>query len=80
MVNSIDKPKVEVQASPDQSNLIAQCKSHIKTVISQKQELKIEKTQLSELMRNLFGMDNVEWFVEGGNLVGVYLSNETVMQ
>ena len=80
MVNSIDKPKVEVQASPDQSNLIAQCKSHIKTVISQKQELKIEKTQLSELMRNLFGMDNVEWYVEGGNLVGVYLSNETVMQ
>lgn len=80
MVNSNDKPKVEVQASPDQSNLIAQCKSHIKTVISQKQELKIEKTQLSELMRDLFGMDNVEWFVEGGNLVGVYLSNETVMQ
>lgn len=78
--NSIDEPETDVKASPDQSSLIAQCKSHIKTVITQKQELKIEKIQLSELMRDLFGMDNVEWFVEGGNLVGVYLSNEAVVQ
>ncbi|WP_278395401.1 hypothetical protein [Acinetobacter venetianus] len=51
-------------------------KSKISTKVTRLSELKIDADQLSDLMAKLFGLSNVEWFVDAGRLVGVYLSEE----
>ncbi len=65
----VNRPPIEV----DPLNV---CRAKITTVVTRKSELKIETDQLLKLMTNLFGLSNVEWFVEAGRLVGVYMSEE----
>lgn len=65
----VNRPPIEVDP-------LNACRAKITTVVTRKSELKIEADQLSKLMTNLFGLSNVEWFVEAGRLVGVYMSEE----
>lgn len=54
------------------------CKSLIKTVVTRKSELTLKPDQLSMLLADLFGLNNVAFCVDAGRLVGVVLSEEQV--
>ncbi len=54
-------------------------KSQMKVTVTQKSELKLECHQLTELMQTIFGLQQVDWFVEGGRLVGVYMAEEILL-
>lgn len=54
-------------------------KSQIETVVTRKSTLKLEADQLSDLLTDIFGMKNINFFIEGGYLVGVHMSDEVVM-
>ena len=53
-------------------------KSLIKTVVTRKSELTLKPDQLSVLLADLFGLNNVAFCVDAGRLVGVILSEEQV--
>ncbi|WP_088458744.1 hypothetical protein [Acinetobacter soli] len=46
------------------------------TVNKEKGKIEIGRTQLSQLLKQFFGMNKVEWCFEDGVLTGVNLSNE----
>ncbi len=54
------------------------CKAQITTVVTRKSELKIYEDQLRELLANLFNLKDVKFCIDGGRLIGVYLSEEVV--
>lgn len=61
------------------ASLLDGFKSQIETVVTRKSKLKLEAAQVSELLSDIFGLSKVDWFIEGGNLVGVLMSDEEKM-
>lgn len=53
-------------------------KSKIKTVVISKSELTLHHEQVNKLLTDLFGLEKVEWLIEGEKLVGIHLSHESV--
>ncbi len=71
-------PGVKADSTDTPATLLDKYKSQIKTVVTRKSKLKLEKDQLSELLSDIFGLSKVDWFIEGGNLVGVLMTDEVV--
>lgn len=75
------QPVVETPAHdphPSEPDAIALLKDQIKTVVTRKSELTLQQDQLSELLSSVFGLNTVNFCVEGSRLVGVHLSQEEV--
>lgn len=75
------QPVVETSAQdpqPSEPDAIALLKDQVKTVVTRKSELTIKQEQLSELLSSVFGLNTVNFCVEGSRLVGVHLSQEEV--
>lgn len=73
---AVETPAQDPQPSePDAINLL---KDQIKTVVTRKSELTLQQDQLSELLSSVFGLNTVNFCVEGSRLVGVHLSQEEV--
>lgn len=73
---AVETPAQDPQPSePDAINLL---KDQIKTVVTRKSELTLQQDQLTELLSSVFGLDTVNFCVEGSRLVGVHLSQEEV--
>ena len=75
------QPVVETSAQdpqPSEPDAIALLKDQVKTVVTRKSELTIKQDQLSELLSSVFGLNTVNFCVEGSRLVGVHLSQEEV--
>jgi len=53
-------------------------KSKIKTVVISKSELTLHHEQVNKLLTDLFGLEKIEWLIEGEKLVGIHLSHESV--
>lgn len=53
-------------------------KSQIKTVVTRTSELKLDKADLTKLLSELFGLTNVEWFIENDRFIGAYMSDKEV--
>jgi len=53
-------------------------KSKIKTVVISKSELTLHHEQVNKLLTDLFGLEKIEWLIEGEKLVGIHLSHENV--
>lgn len=74
---------IEISPAPTGENepnsILDGYKSQIKTVVTRKSKLKLEASQVSELLSDIFGLSQVDWFIEGGNLVGVLMSDEKEM-
>lgn len=71
-------PGVKADSTDTPATLLDEYKSRIQTVVTRKSKLKLEKDQLSELLSDIFGLSKVDWFIEGGNLVGVLMTDEVV--
>lgn len=69
-------PGVKADSTDTPATLLDEYKSRIQTVVTRKSKLKLEKAQLSELLSDIFGLSKVDWFIEGGNLVGVLMTDE----
>ncbi|MFH7764553.1 hypothetical protein [Acinetobacter sp. BSP-28] len=69
-------PGVKADSTDTPATLLDEYKSQIQTVVTRKSKLKLEKDQLSELLSDIFGLSKVDWFIEGGNLVGVLMTDE----
>ncbi|MEX5287019.1 hypothetical protein [Acinetobacter towneri] len=70
-------PALETPAQdpqPSEPDAIAFLKDQVKTVVTRKSELTIKQDQLSELLSSVFGLNTVNFCVEGSRLVGVHLS------
>lgn len=74
----IEAPAVDQEIDMLPVTLLDEYKSRIQTVVTRKSQLKLETAQLSELLTDIFGMSKVDWFVDGGKLVGVFMSDEVV--
>ena len=73
---TLETPAQDPQPSePDAINLL---KDQIKTVVTRKSELTLQQDQLSELLSSVFGLDTVNFHIEGNILVGVHLCQEEV--
>jgi hypothetical protein len=72
-------PGVKADSTDTPATLLDEYKSQIQTVVTRKSKLKLEKDQLSELLSDIFGLSKVDWFIEGGNLVGVLMTDENEM-
>ena len=75
------QPVVETSAQdpqPSDINVIALLKDQIKTVVTTKNHLTITEDQLYVLLSDLFGLNTVNFCIDGGRLVGVNLSEEVV--
>ncbi|WP_180182841.1 hypothetical protein [Acinetobacter sp. YH01020] len=75
------QPAVETPAHDphlSEPDAIALLKDQIKTVVTRKSELTLQQDQLSELLSSVFGLNTVNFCVEGSRLVGVHLSQEEV--
>lgn len=75
------QPVVETPAQdpqPSEPDAIALLEDQIKTVVTRKSELTLQQDQLSELLSSVFGLNTVNFCVEGSRLVGVHLSQEEV--
>ena len=75
------QPVVETSAQdpqPSEPDAIAFLKDQIKTVVTRKSELTLQQDQLTELLSSVFGLDTVNFHIEGNILVGVHLSQEEV--
>ena len=73
---AVETPAQDPQPSePDAINLL---KDQIKTVVTRKSELTLQQDQLTELLSSVFGLDTVNFHIEGNILVGVHLSQEEV--
>lgn len=71
------QPALETPAQdpqPSEPDAIALLKDQIKTVVTTKNHLTIKEDQLSELLSSVFGLNTVNFCVEGSRLVGVHLS------
>ncbi len=71
-------PGLKTDSTDTPATLLDEYKSQIETVVTRKSKLKLEKDQLSELLSDIFGLSKVDWFIEGGNLVGVLMTDEVV--
>lgn len=75
------QPAVETSAQdpqPSEPDAIALLKDQIKTVVTTKNHLTITEDQLYVLLSDLFGLNTVNFCIDGGRLVGVNLSEEVV--
>lgn len=75
------QPAVETSAQdpqPSEPDVIALLKDQIKTVVTTKNHLTITEDQLYVLLSDLFGLNTVNFCIDGGRLVGVNLSEEVV--
>ncbi|WP_179996100.1 hypothetical protein [Acinetobacter sp. YH16051] len=75
------QPVVETSAQdpqPSEPDAIALLKDQIKTVVTTKNHLTITEDQLYVLLSDLFGLNTVNFCIDGGRLVGVNLSEEVV--
>lgn len=75
------QPVVETSAQdpqPSEPDVIALLKDQIKTVVTTKNHLTITEDQLYVLLSDLFGLNTVNFCIDGGRLVGVNLSEEVV--
>ena len=75
------QPAVETPAQdpqPSEPDVVALLKDQIETVVTRKSELTLQQDQLSELLSSVFGLNTVNFCVEGSRLVGVHLSQEEV--
>lgn len=75
------QPVVETSAQdpqPSDLNVIDLLKDQIKTVVTTKNHLTITEDQLYVLLSDLFGLNTVNFCIDGGRLVGVNLSEEVV--
>ncbi|UNT60730.1 hypothetical protein [Acinetobacter towneri] len=75
------QPAVETSAQdpqPSEPDVIAFLKDQIKTVVTTKNHLTITEDQLYVLLSDLFGLNTVNFCIDGGRLVGVNLSEEVV--
>ncbi|QTD58763.1 hypothetical protein [Acinetobacter towneri] len=63
---------------PSEPDAIALLKDQIKTVVTTKNHLTITEDQLYVLLSDLFGLNTVNFCIDGGRLVGVNLSEEVV--
>lgn len=75
------QPAVETPAQdpqPSEPDAIALLKDQIKTVVTTKNHLTITEDQLYVLLADLFGLNTVNFCIDGGRLVGVNLSEEVV--
>ncbi|GIT84640.1 hypothetical protein DSM16313_24220 [Acinetobacter seohaensis] len=75
------QPVVETSAQdpqPSEPDAIALLKEQVKTVVTRKSELTLQQDQLTELLSSVFGLDTVNFHIEGNILVGVHLSQEEV--
>ena len=75
------QPVVETSAQdpqPSEPDVIALLKDQIETVVTRKSELTLQQDQLTELLSSVFGLDTVNFHIEGNILVGVHLSQEEV--
>lgn len=76
------QPAVETSAQdpqPSEPDAIALLKDQIKTVVTTKNHLTITEDQLYVLLSDLFGLNTVNFCIDGGRLVGVNLSEEVVV-
>ena len=75
------QPVVETSAQdpqPSEPDVIALLKDQIETVVRRKSELTLQQDQLTELLSSVFGLDTVNFHIEGNILVGVHLCQEEV--
>ena len=75
------QPVVETLAQdpqPSEPDVITLLKDQIKTVVTTKNHLTIKEDQLCALLSDLFGLNTVNFCIDGGRLVGVNLSEEVV--
>lgn len=75
------QPVVETSAQdpqPSVPDVIALLKDQIETVVTTKNHLTITEDQLCVLLSDLFGLNTVNFCIDGGRLVGVNLSEEVV--
>lgn len=75
------QPVVETSAQdpqPSVPDVIALLKDQIETVVTTKNHLTITEDQLYVLLSDLFGLNTVNFCIDGGRLVGVNLSEEVV--
>lgn len=75
------QPVVETSAQdpqPSEPDVIALLKDQIETVVTRKSELTLQQDQLTELLSSVFGLDTVNFHIEGNILVGVHLCQEEV--
>ncbi|UNT61066.1 hypothetical protein [Acinetobacter towneri] len=79
--NVIEVQPVEIVkpvSDPQPVDVVSSLKSQIKTVITTKNHLTITEDQLYVLLSDLFGLNTVNFCIDGGRLVGVNLSEEVV--
>ena len=79
--NMISVQPVEIVkpvSDPQPVDVVSNLKSQIKTVVTTKNHLTITEDQLYVLLSDLFGLNTVNFCVEGSRLVGVHLSQEEV--
>lgn len=70
-------PGVKADSTDTPATLLDEYKSQIQTIVTRKSKLKLEVNQLQELLTDLFGLSQFDWFIEGGHLV-VLMSDEVV--
>ncbi len=69
---------VKPVSDPQPVDVVSNLKSQIKTVVTTKNHLTITEDQLYILLSDLFGLNTVNFCIDGGRLVGVNLSEEVV--
>ncbi len=69
---------VKPASDPQLVDVVSNLKSQIKTVVTTKNHLTITEDQLYILLSDLFGLNTVNFCIDGGRLVGVNLSEEVV--
>lgn len=57
---------------------LSKYKQKINTVITKKSQLSLDAKELAELLKEVLGFENINFWVDHGELTGVYLSSETV--
>ena len=69
------EPKLtEVEAKlPTAADLL---KSQISTVVTRKSQLSLDVNQLKVLLSEIFGLDDIQFWIDHGKLTGVYLAGE----
>lgn len=75
------QPVVETSAQdpqPSEPDVIALLKDQIETVVTRKSELTLQQVQLTELLSSIFGLDTVNFHIEGNIILSVHLCQEVV--
>lgn len=78
---NISLPKTEalISAEEDQPFSLENCKQMISTVVTKRSDLYLSFEQLSALLQQTFGLDEIEWNIRSNKILSVQLSKYEVV-